>query len=272
MNSLKEIQQFELKMLKDVVKACDDNNIKYLLASGTLLGAVRHGGFIPWDDDIDIYMTLENYKKFLKVGQKALGNKYFVQTYRTDKYCNEMWIQVRANGTTSMPKKFKNWDIHFGICMDIFPIVGVSDDPLKKAKQKKALAFSRSLISDNYMKAVGLPFTSKQRLLYMIPLSIRKLFCRLLEHKYLLNPEKYATCANIWYDITKEYPYRVFSPLTKIKFEDEYFTTTEKYDEYLTLLYGDYMTPPDESQRGGHSETLGEIIMDLSNDYHNYKT
>ncbi len=271
MATLREIQQFELQMLKDVAKACDENGIEYLLDSGTLLGAIRHGGFIPWDDDIDLYMTLENYKKFIKIGQRILGDKYFVQNYRTDnEYC-EMWIQVRANGTTSMPKKLKNWNIHWGMCLDIFPIIGVSDDLIKKEKQKKALAINRTLLRDKYMLAKGEPINSKLKLIYKIPRPIRKFICRLNEHRYMLNPEKYNTCANIWYDITVEYPYKVFSPLTKVKFEDAEFTTTSKYDEYLTLLYGDYMTIPDESQRGGHSDELGSIIMDINKDYKKYK-
>lgn len=77
MPTLREIQLFELQMLKDVVKVCDDNNITYIISSGTLLGAVRHGGFIPWDDGIDIDMPLSDYKKILKIAQRELGEKYF---------------------------------------------------------------------------------------------------------------------------------------------------------------------------------------------------
>lgn len=64
MSSLREVQLFDLQILKDVVRVCDNNNIKYMISSGTLLGAVRHGGFIPWDDDIDVDMPLSDYKNF----------------------------------------------------------------------------------------------------------------------------------------------------------------------------------------------------------------
>lgn len=146
MPTLREIQLFELQMLKDVVKVCDDNNITYILSSGTLLGAVRHGGFIPWDDDIDIYMPLSDYKKFLKIAQRELGEKYFVQNYKTDKNYSEMWTQIRANGTTSMPVKAYKFDIHYGMCMDIFPAVGVSDAP-KEIKTKKGFEFEQIVTS-----------------------------------------------------------------------------------------------------------------------------
>ena len=270
-DTLRDIQLFELKMLKDVVKVCDDNNIEYMLSSGTLLGAVRHGGFIPWDDDIDIYMTLDNYKKFLKVGQQALGEKYFVQNYETDKLYFEMWTQIRANGTTSMPIKFKNWNIHFGMCLDIFPLVGVSDNEKKRKKQKKALCFNRLLLMDGFLKATGENISSKMKLLYKIPYRIRKAICKFNERKIYLDFRKYDSCSIIWYDIIKIYPAELFKNLTKIKFEDTEFTTLSKYDEYLTILYGDYMTPPKESERNGHSGELGEIIRDTKKDYKEYK-
>lgn len=270
-DTLRDIQLFELKMLKDVVKVCDDNNIEYMLSSGTLLGAVRHGGFIPWDDDIDIYMTLDNYRKFLKIGQQALGEKYFVQNYETDNSYFEMWTQIRANGTTSMPVKFKNWNIHFGMCLDIFPLVGVSDNEKKKKKQKKALSFNRLLLMDGYLKATGENISSKMKLLYKIPYRIRKAICKFNERKIYLDFRKYDSCSIIWYDIIKIYPAELFKNLTKIKFEDTEFTTLSKYDEYLTILYGDYMTPPKENERNGHSGELGEIIRDTKKDYKEYK-
>ena len=190
MPTLREIQLFELQMLKNVVKVCDDNNITYILSSGTLLGAVRHGGFIPWDDDIDIYMPLSDYKKFLKIAQRELGEKYFVQNYKTDKNYSEMWTQIRANGTTSMPVKAYKFDIHYGMCMDIFPAVGVSDAPKKKLKQKKALSLNRLLLHDVYAKAVNEPMNYKLKLIYAIPRCIRRMICKINEHRIMLDPMK----------------------------------------------------------------------------------
>lgn len=242
MPTLREIQLFELQMLKDVVKVCDDNNITYILSSGTLLGAVRHGGFIPWDDDIDIYMPLSDYKKFLKIAQRELGEKYFVQNYKTDKNYSEMWTQIRANGTTSMPVKAYKFDIHYGMCMDIFPAVGVSDAPKKKLKQKKALSLNRLLLHDAYAKAVN-------------------------------EPMKYNQWAAVWYsmEVSVVQPKKILEKFTKIKFEDEYFNTFDDYDLYLKNVYGDYMTPPPENKRGGHTDELGNIIFDLHKDYSEYK-
>lgn len=273
MISLREIQLFELQMLKDVVKVCDDNNIAYMLSSGTLLGAVRHGGFIPWDDDIDIYMPLPDYKRFLKIAQKELGIKYFVQNYKTEKNYAEMWTQIRANGTTSMPVKEYKYDIHFGMCMDIFPVVGVSNDEKRRKKQAKALELNRLLLHDSYAKAVDEEMNTKLKIIYFIPKCIRRAFCKINEKNYLIDPFKEENWTIVWYSMTASaiQPKSLLEEFNEIKFEDSYFNTFKNYDLYLTNLYGDYMTPPDETQRGGHTDSLGEIIFDLYKDYTEYK-
>lgn len=275
MHTLREIQLFELKMLKDLARICEDNDIRYYLSSGTLLGAVRHGGFIPWDDDVDIYMPLPDYKKFLKIGQKLLdkayGNAYFVQNYRTDKNYNEMWTQIRANNTTSMPICCKKFDIHFGMCLDIFPIVGCSSDPKKQERQKKALRINKSLLADKYMIAVGEHMNWKQKMIYEIPRCFRRLICRLNESNLMLDLNKNDCATIVWYKIPAIYPKEVFSETVKIRFEDADFFTFKEYKQYLTILYGDYMQLPDEKDRGGHELTLGKIIIDLNNDYTTYK-
>lgn len=275
MPSLREIQLFELKMLKDLAKVCEDNGIQYFLSSGTLLGAVRHGGFIPWDDDIDIYMPLPDYRKFLKIGQKLLdeayGNTYFVQNYKTDKDYNEMWTQIRANNTTSMPVSCKNYHIHFGMCLDIFPLVGCSSDLKKQTKQKRALQLNRLLMADKYMIAVNQPMTWKLKVLYAIPRSVRKLVCRLNEPNFMLDLDSHDCATIIWYKIPAVYPKNIFSEVIKMKFEDDDFFTIKGYDQYLTILYGDYMKLPDEKDRGSHEMTLGEIIVDLNNHYTTYR-
>ena len=171
---LRELQLFELKMLKDITKACEENGIEYYLACGTMLGAVRHGGFIPWDDDIDLYMTVKNYKRFRKIGQKILGKKYFVQNYLSEKEYFEQWTKVVANGTTALSEQLKNWNVNHGISIDVFPIIGLSSDPSEIARQQKAFELNRALLSDSFMKATNQQFTVKQRLLYLIPRTIRK--------------------------------------------------------------------------------------------------
>lgn len=273
MVSLKEIQAFELQMLKDVVKVCEKYNITYFLVAGNLLGAVRHGGFIPWDDDVDIDMPLKDYKRFLKVAQKEFGDKYFVQNYKTEKNYGEMWTQIRANNTTSMPIELINYDINFGMCLDIFPIIGIPSDDKKAKKQKKALALNRLLLHDTYAKAVNETINKKEKLIYKFPRSLRRLFCKINEHNYMINPEESDKWIELWFSIDNSLaqPKELLEKVTMIKFENDDFNTFQDYDLYLTNLYGDYMTPPPENERGGHSDTLGKIIFDLNKSYLDYK-
>lgn len=273
MVSLKEIQKFELQMLKDVAKVCEKYNITYFLVAGNLLGAVRHGGFIPWDDDVDIDMPLKDYKRFLKVAQKEFGNKYFVQNYKTEKNYCELWTQIRANGTTSMPVKDCKYDINFGMCLDIFPIIGIPGNEKEAEKQKKALALNRFLLHDTYAKAVNEPITTKMKLIYFIPRKLRRLICKINEHNYMINPEETDRWIELWFSIDDSLtqPKELLEKCTKINFESNDFNTFKDYDLYLTNLYGDYMTPPPENERGGHSDTLGKIIFDLNKSYLDYK-
>ena len=271
MVSIRDVQLYELNALKDIVSVLDAAGIEYMLAAGTAIGAVRHQGFIPWDDDIDLFMTLKNYKKFLKEGQKLLGDKYFIQNYRTEKHYNEMWTQIRCSGTTSMPKKLKDWDINWGICIDVFPIVGTSSDPNVRRKQERALAFNRLLLSDSYLKASGMAITPKMKLLFLIPRAIRKLICFVNEKRIFLSEDQCDSCTTIWYKLDGIFRKGIFNGVSKIKFEDDSFSIMNNYDEYLTDYYGDYMTLPDESERTGHQGELGEIVFDLNNSYLNYK-
>ena len=101
--TLRELQLAQLQELKDIAAFCDDNGIAYFLDSGTLLGAVRHKGFIPWDDDVDICMDVRSYRRFLKLAHKLL-ERYYVQNYRTDRTMTRKRTKIRINGTTVTPK------------------------------------------------------------------------------------------------------------------------------------------------------------------------
>lgn len=121
------------------------------------------------------------------------------------------------------------------------------------------------------MKARSETPTKKLKMIYLIPRCIRRLFCRLNEHKILLNDKKFKTNTVLWYVLTENYPSELFSSTTRLEFEDACFTVMEKYHEYLTIIFGDYMELPPESERQGHNLELGDIIWDLDKSYKYYK-
>lgn len=242
-----------------------------MIPSGTALGAVRNKGFIPWDDDIDLQMTLKNYKKFLKIGQRVLGDDFFIQNYRTEKQFFEMWTQIRCKGTTSMPVYLKDLDINFGICIDVFPIVGTYKNERLREKQLRALEFNRMLLSFDYNRVTGTPLNRRQKILKVVPNRVRRWICELNEKKIFLNEDKCDCCTVVWWRFDGLYRSHLFDDLIMIDFEDAKFKIMKNYDEYLTITYGDYMTPPDEKDRNGHVGELGDIIIDTEKGYQMYK-
>lgn len=117
---IKQVQAIELEILLEVDRICRKHRISYFLDSGTALGAVRHKGFIPWDDDIDIGMLRDDYERFLSVAQEEMGQDYFLQTYRTDG-TPIMFAKVRKTGTTFVEFRLRKFPINHGLFIDIFP-------------------------------------------------------------------------------------------------------------------------------------------------------
>lgn len=132
---VKELQEKELYLLKELKKICDRNEITYFLAYGSLLGAVRHQGFIPWDDDIDVCMNYSDYLKFEKVCEKELGSDFFLQTRDTEPDAGLSYNKLRLNNTTLIIDYMADRDINHGINIDIYPIYNVADNSLMRSIQ-----------------------------------------------------------------------------------------------------------------------------------------
>ena len=132
-NNKRNLQLKILEMVKYLDSFCKENKIEYFIAYGSCLGAVRHKGFIPWDDDFDIGMTLENYNKFIELCKTKLDtNKYFLQTLETEPNYYLSFAKLRDINTTLIEEKNKDIAITKGVYIDIFPIVGIPKGKVKK--------------------------------------------------------------------------------------------------------------------------------------------
>ena len=131
---LRRLQLTQLDIAKEIKRVCEKNDIKYWLESGTLLGAVRHKGFIPWDDDLDIAMRRDDYERFKKIAPRDLSSEYFFQSWETDENFGLPFAKVRKRKTIYKEIKAKNSKANNGIFVDIFPydIVSGEDDKLVK--------------------------------------------------------------------------------------------------------------------------------------------
>ncbi|WP_318411735.1 LicD family protein [Photobacterium leiognathi] len=249
---LRKAQLLMLNALLDIDKICKEHNIKYWLDWGTLLGAVRHKGFIPWDDDIDLAMHRDDYNKFVTIAPNLLNNGLFLQTIETDPFYPKRTIpcKVRIDGTSILEKEdivygTENDNLyHRGVFIDIFPIDEFTENNFK---------FKRSFSIPYYLKTISQFSKSKNKTRYYLS----RLF-RLLPWIFLEKVKEKLVSINgdfLGYGIESPNLDHRFNktdifPLSNLDFEGYKFPVPKDYHKYLIELYGNtYMTiPPVEQQ------------------------
>lgn len=258
-NDLRKAQLLMLKILKEVHKICEENNIKYFLSDGTLIGAIRHQGFIPWDDDLDIGMLREDYEKFCKIAPQILSENFILQNFQTDKGYGLQFGKVILKNTVWIEKVAKNTNRQWsGIYIDIFPYDNITENKKMQKLINRLYIFIQGLILikfkyiniSNYesmakklkyvLKKIYLCTISKKLLIY-----IRDSICKRYLNKSNTLVTKYG--GNFY---KNQNPYNFYKDLTLQTFEDTSFYIPKNYDKILKNLYGNYMEiPPIEKQR-----------------------
>jgi len=252
-------------------KLCRENGIVYYIMGGTALGAVRHGGFIPWDDDLDIFMTPDQYEKFKRVFEQKNSQMFVLQEWRTVPAYLE-YAKVRMNGTTFIETCFKDRkDMHHGIYVDIMMLHKAPMDPLKQR-----IIYLQSKFVTLYALSMRnwRPKTRKQAIgLFLIKLLPRKKAiakcCYKSIYKYNILKDKFVWC----YFITKAkfkqgiFDASFFDEPIDIKFENNALLGPRHIKEYLSYRYGDYMKLPTEENRKAavHAE-----VFDTEKNYTEY--
>lgn len=257
-DQLRRCQLKQLYIAKEIQRICEKNGIKFFLNAGTLLGAVRHNGFIPWDDDLDVGMLRVEYEKFVKIASSELGDEFFLQTWDTDPKYPMPFAKVRLNGTKYIEKNSQNADIHKGIYVDVFPYDNISSNKIKQKIQKYLSKIYLHLL----LNKSGYEYYSKKNCKRYIVYSIFKAFSRLWSynklHKNLYNIMTKYNCENIQEIVTfggansfekETLKYEWIKETVDHLFEDAMFPIPYMWDEYLTHFYGDYMTPPPKDKR-----------------------
>ncbi len=268
MTDLRQIQQIELEMLRTVKHVCEKNDIPYYLAQGTLLGAVRHQDFIPWDDDADVLVPLEEIDRFVTCFQAEKDPRHFVTNRHIEEYYPMSWTKIRRLGTTSMPRQYQQIPVNWGICIDIFHYFGLSNHKILQKGEIFAFKTARKLLMAT-MAVYDEQKSLSTRLLCHLPLATRRRladwFFRLAyRHKGEKTTDVYVTCkgGKVLRRGLLESPEPVYG-----SFAGENFRIPADADGFLTLMFGDYMTPPPEAERGGHELRMGDIVWDCDVGY-----
>lgn len=258
---LLKLQSIELDILKEVIRICDKYNIKYFILGGTLLGAIRHKGFIPWDDDIDIGMTRDNYNKFLEVAEYELSDEFFLQTFKTEPNTPFYFAKVRKKGTKFVEEYCKDLDIEHGIFLDIFPYDNVPDNEKNRKKQLRKVNLWSNLFIAKSLKGSSVPqdsFMGKVKIIiraifhYLLkPISKSYLFKKLDEAAQEFNHTDTKMKSFV------KYPYLMIpsddlKTLEQIEFEGISVCCPSNPREYMRHQYGDFMKLPPEEKRVGH--------------------
>ncbi len=255
---LNSIQQIMLAFLLETDRICKKHNIKWFLGGGTLLGAIRHKGFIPWDDDADIMMLREDYDKFCEVAPAELPPSMALQTYKNDKNCFYDFAKLRLNGTvfaTGFAKEHRQ--MHNGIAFDIFCHDKTANSKLGQKLHLATTLFTRALVfnkwnnrrAENGSKIQSV-FTDLCKRIFPLRFSLwlemkaLKFFKNKKNAKYLYD----GMGRNIY---NGSFPIEYLDEAVYVDFEDCKLPVPKEYDKYLTFLYGDYMELAPLSTRMG---------------------
>jgi len=259
-SSLKKIQKAELYLLVEFDKVCREQGLTYFLDSGTALGAIRHGGFIPWDDDIDVSMPRKDYDRFMKIGQSYLPDNVFLQNRRTEKNYIRYAAKLRLKGTVFPETDGVPYE-HNGIFIDIFPFDNIAGNRFWARFNVKTVVEMLHVIRTYRGHDLGVSPSRVRRGISMIIKRMPKWFINSLERFCLKiaqrNKDKetrFMTCYFWRMSQTKQYLFDTSKmlPVKDVLFEGQEVKIMNNPDHYLTLMYGNYMQLPPEEKRVVH--------------------
>ncbi|MFT4186382.1 MAG: LicD family protein [Micrococcaceae bacterium] len=268
-----KIQSEEYRILVKFDQICRKNSLNYTLGYGTLLGAVRHKGFIPWDDDIDIWMTRDEFNKFEKIIQQELnGSDLIYQNHELEPYYMSATRKIRSSRLELSEPNLAHIPMSQGVFIDIFPLDQMAKDRKQRDKQLKTIAMVNTLMLFLYTAGVDPTMNKLKATVFNVLEKLKKktykfnkFFTKLYElrEKTIIgyndaenDTGKYTLLSGYLFKPHKienlTWPKEYFENLTELQFEDKKFMAPKQYDEILTTLYGDYMTLPPESERKSH--------------------
>lgn len=254
--SFEETKQIELEILLKVADFCDQHGLRYYLAYGTLIGAIRHKGFIPWDDDIDIQMPREDYNKLIELFNRENEDARYFLLDPKSKIAGHPYVKVIDTRTVKKELGAKKGSI-LGIDVDIFPLDGMPSDDAEYEKWYAQLHKEYKKYQYSVISLKGWGFKTKiHYLLYRPNLLCRKKILKKTEKLHALYPyeksERVGIMETVYNGKKNRLKKEYFDGYTLVEFEGHQVKAPRGYHEVLTDIYGDYMKLPPEDQQVAH--------------------
>ena len=251
--SLTEIKKLAFDILKHFKMFCKENNISFYLSNGTLLGAIKYGGFIPWDDDIDVFVPREDYDRLIEIYKNS--DRYSLFSRERDPAYKFTFAKLCDMTTLKEETNIDN-GVQLGVDIDIFPLDSCSEHILKSLVQKRISVYQKGCVLSKFISSEGKPIHKR-----CVIRSCRKLgfefFCNRLTKtigKEMKKGTEMMSCL-MWpiYGKREIIPENDFAKTIEVEFEGEKFPAPVGYDIYLRSLYGDYKKdPPIDKQKSHH--------------------
>lgn len=262
MSDLEKLHLALLYIANEIDRVCNKNNIKYTLVGGSLIGAIRHKGFIPWDDDIDLGMTRDNYQKFISACSKDLGSEFELQTYLTDPNYNYGFAKILLRGTDVLELGHEDTKEKKGIFVDIFPFDAVPENNFLKLKHEKINYALIKLLQQKTGIRANKKWRFGKKVVFFILNTVSKVFSRdflvkklqsnMIRYNEISNPSKLVNLSGVYGYKKETVNAKCFDEYISSKYETTNLMISRQYDEYLRSVFGDYMKLPPVEKRKTH--------------------
>jgi lipopolysaccharide cholinephosphotransferase len=265
-NLLRKVQAIELEILNTFLCICAKYELRYFLIGGSALGAVRHAGFIPWDDDIDVGMPRPDYRRFLEVAIDELPGHMFLQTYMTEKLFHQNFAKIRHSETAFVENSIAHLRINHGIYIDIFPIDGFDAYWIYNERIRyNIFRCLRALI----MAKLGVKASVRGSPLLRLASSVIPLNSLRATLEWIAAANDYDSATKVinWYGtwgMREAIPKSMLGGGAAATFEGVSVVIPQDYDGYLRALYDDYMKLPPHGKRVSHH------FVDIVDVHHSY--
>lgn len=274
---LYKLQKIEIESLRVFIEVCTTLKIEWFLYGGTLLGAVKYSGIIPWDDDIDVAMTRDNYNRFLKEAPSILPKEYVIQSPYNEKRSPYVYTKLRRRNTKYIEQYHHRLPIEKGVYIDIYAVDNIPDDEIQRKEQYDEVR--KWILQYYYRQCLHLSFpiwgmkkiknAIGQLLFYLIGhLHSQEYYIKKIDSAMTKYNNSKTTRMACLYSPNYDNIYSKLYPLEKGKFENLDVWIPSCYQEHLRLRYGDYAKLPPEEQRIGHYPYL----FDIKEINHEYKS